>query len=227
MQLTNPYLKDLCAAIEEYDYPRETYDFKENKEVYHPNMRTLEAWMLERLRGQDRCTVKDGLSNVLYWGYSRGKGLREYRIKRFRNSITYDKLDSFMKIVPDTVGIRRIQMPQFSGMSFITKIMMFLDPGRYPVLDMKIANAFSQKPEFGPLEHLVFRKKTDTSIRITKNNRCVYNKWAAWCEEIATWANAQLLCPSILAADVERAVFVWTKESEQDRGMRLLRGPDG
>lgn len=118
-------------------------------------------------------------------------------------------------------------------MSFVTKIMMFLDPGKQPVLDTKIAEAFSQSPDFQPLQALAFRRKADygkradTQVRITGNNECVYNEWAAWCMRIAAWANAEPAspCRGIRAVDVERAVFTLAESPDRAAAWRLLRGP--
>ena len=142
-----------------------------------------------------------------------------------------------MKIARDTrppgpIDIKRIGFPQFSGLSFITKIMMFLDPDRWPVLDMKIAEAFSQSPDFPPLRALKFKKKADfgkkshTQAKITGNNECVYNEWAAWCTGIAAWATEEPASPGrrIRAVDVERAVFTLAKSPDRAAAWRLLRG---
>lgn len=227
----------LRAAIERYDFPTVTYDFERDEEVRHPDMRTVEAWVWRLLLARDRCDVKDGLSNVLYWGYMNSPGLRDFRVEAFRRNVTDDQLDRFMNITrrtppPGPIDIKRIGFPQFSGMSFVTKIMMFLDPDRWPVLDMKIAETFSQSPDFPPLQALAFKKKADfgkkadNQVRITGNNEYVYNEWAAWCTGIAVWANAEPAspCRDIRAVDVERAVFTLAKSPDRAAAWRLLRG---
>ena len=227
----------LRAAIERYDFPSVTYDFKKQREIRHPDMPAVEASVLELLRAPDRCDVKDGLSNVLYWGYMNSPGRRDFRVEAFRKNVTNDQLDSFMSLArctppPGPIDIKRIGFPQFSGMSFVTKIMMFLDPDRRPVLDTKIAEAFSQSPDFPPLQALAFRrkadfgKKADTQVRITGDNECAYNAWAAWCMRIAAWANAEseFPCRGIRAVDVERAVFTLAESRDRAGAWRLLRG---
>ena len=52
------------------------------------------------------------------------------------------------------VALRRLKLSQFSQMSFTTKILMFLDPDSYPVLDLRIAKAYANRPDFPPLQGL-------------------------------------------------------------------------
>ena len=233
------YATALLGAIEGYDFPTVTYDFDKREEVRHPDMRSVETWVRRLLLARNRCDVRDGLSNVLYWGYMNSPGRRDFRVKAFRENVTDDQLDGFMRIgrrtpAPGLLDFKGIGLPQFSGMSFVTKIIMFLDPDRQPVLDMRIAEAFSRSPDFPPLQALAFRtkadfgKNADTQVRITRHNECVYNEWAAWCVRIAAWANAEPTspCSGIRAVDVERAVFTLAESPDRAGAWRLLRGPE-
>ena len=228
---TSDYASALCAAIREYDFPTVTCEFDAGeKEIRHADMGGVEDRIRGLLISSSRKQVKDGLSNVLYWGYANSPGRRRYRVGRFRKDVTDDQLDRFAEIAactppPGPVRIKSIGLPQFSGMSFITKIIMFLDPAGYPVLDMKIAEAFSQSSGFAPLEGLVFRKRVDTTIRVTKMNECVYGKWASWCRDIAEHVNAGSgsSCAGVRAVDIERALF--TLADRGPEAWRLLHGP--
>lgn len=231
---TSDYGSALCTAIREYDFPAVTCDFDAGgTEIPHADMRGVEDRIRELLVSSSRKQVKDGLSNVLYWGYANSPGRRDYRVRKFRKDVTDDQLDRFAEIAartppPGPARIKKIGLPQFSGMSFITKIMMFLDPAGCPVLDMKIAEAFSQSSGFPPLEGLVFRKRSDTTIRVTKVNECVYGKWASWCGGIAEYVNASgSSCEGLRAVDVERALFTLADSDRGAEAWRLLRGPRG
>ena len=179
------YATAWSAAIERYDFPTVTYDFEKCEEIHHPDMRNVETWVRRLLLARNRRDVRNGLSNVLYWGYMNSPGPRDFKVGKFRKNVTANQLDSFMRIAlrtpaPGLLEIKGIGLPQFSGMSFVTKIMMFLNPDRQPVLDMKLAEAFSQSPDFPPLQALTFKKKADfgkdadTQVRITQHNECVY-----------------------------------------------------
>ncbi len=229
---TSDYGSALCTAIRKYDFPAVTCDFNAgDAEIRHADMGGVEDCIRELLISSSRKQVKDGLSNVLYWGYANSPGRRRYRVGKFRNDVTDDQLDSFAEIAactppPGPIRIKKIGLPQFSGMSFITKIMMFLDPAGCPVLDMRIADAFSQSSDFPPLEGLVFRKRADTTIRVSRMNECVYRKWASWCGGIAEYVSASGSCEGVRAVDVERALFTLA-DSDETAAWRLLRGPRG
>lgn len=230
---TSDYASTLCAAIREYRFPPVTFDFQAREETRHADMRGVEDRIRGLLTAPSRQEMKDGLSNVLYWGYANSPGPRDDRVGKFRKGVTDDQLDCFAELAactppPGPVRIKKIGLPQFSGMSFITKIMMFLDPAGCPVLDMKIAEAFSQSAGFAPLEGLVFRKRSDTTIRVTKVNECVYGKWASWCGGIAEYVNASgSSCEGLRAVDVERALFTLADSDRGAEAWTLLRGPRG
>ena len=106
-------------------------------------MRELEAAIGAQLKSSDTVKVKDGLSNVLYWGYY-NDGRRDYKVKRFRSKVTEEQLGCGIQIFNDVCGpglteIRDWILPIFSNMSFISKLRMFLDPTRYVTLDLKLA----------------------------------------------------------------------------------------
>ena len=233
------YASALCAAAREYRFPPVTFDFEAGEQIRHADMRGAEDRIRRLLMARSRQQVRDGLANVLYWGYANSPGRRDYRVEEFQRDVTGDQLDRFAEIAartppPGPARIKKIGLPQFSGMSFITKIMMFLDPAGCPVLDMKIAEAFSQSSGFPPLEGLVFRKRSrfrgrsDTTIRVTKMNECVYSKWASWCGSIAEYVNASgSSCEGLRAVDVERALFALADSDRGAEAWSLLRGPRG
>ena len=232
------YASALRAAIERYRFPAVTYDFEKEREICHADMRDVEECIRGQLRDKKTKTVKEGLANVLYWGYANNPGPRAHRVEKFLKSVTEKMVEDFISVAesqetPELFDIKKIGLPQFSGMSFVTKLIMFLNPDRQPVLDMKIAESFSQRSEFPPLEALVFRKradfgkKADTRINITKRNQSVYGEWASWCRETAASANAESGSSgkSFRAVDVERAVFALADACDRAEAWRLLRGP--
>ena len=115
-------------------------------------MLAVEQYIGTLLRSKDFSAVKDGLSNVLYWGYAR-QPIRDFRVSDFRKTIPdperEPKLDQFAQLMRSGrsdlfQSIKKLQLRQFSQISFVSKILMFLDPTRYPVLDLKIAKAFAK-----------------------------------------------------------------------------------
>ena len=70
-------------------------------------------------------------SSVQFGGYAR-VGYRSVRVERFRQGITAGQLlsaqQAFQNLAePGVIEIKRLDMPEFSGLSFISKIRMFLD----------------------------------------------------------------------------------------------------
>ena len=120
-------------------------------------------------------------------------------------------------------ALKRLKLPQFSQMSFTTKILMFLDPNSYPVLDLKLAKAYAQRGGFPPLQDLTVHM----SIPITVNNGTCYGQWAYWCRSIAARVNGApgSPCRDLRAVDVERALFVLADSGRMGEALSLLAGP--
>ena len=108
------YAKKLCDAVEAYDYPVVTYDFQNGREVCHENMCQVEEKIQTQLLSEDPEEVRNGLSNVIYWGYasqrSEGKGpcdgyvpmtgRQKDRIPKFQKVDDRD-IDRFIQLVKD------------------------------------------------------------------------------------------------------------------------------
>ena len=230
------YADVLCKALWCFSFPKVTFDFRNSQRTQHEDMRGVEKCIGALLSHEDPVDVKDGLSNVLYWGYARQQGRRGHKVRTFRNMMksTDDRrLVGFMEFVgptPDTrvaerlLALKKLGLPEFGQMSFATKILMFLDPDRYPVLDLKIARATANKSYFAPLQKLTVNQ---TSIPVTRANAAGYARWACWCRSIATRINEipQSPCGDLRAVDVERAVFQLADSEEMDKVRTLLEGP--
>lgn len=197
----------------------------------------VEKHIHDLLCSKDLLSVKDGLSNVLYWGYANSPGLQKHRVRRFRDAVadSDSRLEAFAELteshpLPTLLCIRQVELPQFSQTSFASKILMFLDPAIHPVLDLKISRAFANKPCFPPLLDLTFN---DTGIPITQKNVVVYEKWACWCRGIAALVNGLRASPrhDLRAVDIERALFTLAgndgDEDDPGKARAILRGPEG
>lgn len=246
------YTMKLCDAVEAYDFPAVTYDFKHGIEINHCEsdpthevkkhrecMREVEETIGSQLRCEDMDVVKVGLSNVLYWGCA-GPKLQHLRwtwISKFQDGVKDYQLDRFKRVVhrlrgpghPGLVAIRGRRnnktdnMPRFTMIPFVSKIRMFLDPSNYPVLDTQIAE-FANSPS-SPLYGLKMQSG------ITEGNDEVYENWASRCRQIARRINAydDSPCEDLLAVDVERGIFhLAGLDCEDDRikACRLLLGPE-
>ena len=248
-------LRDYAAlvsdAVGDYCFPTVTFDFYRHSERRHADMRGVEQCIGKSLRSDDLHAVRDGLSNVLYWGWAQRPGLRDSKVRDFRNGKnrvlpTDDRLVRFKGLVrcwcsrrvaaesavrPDDAppiaqrlqDLKSLGLPQFSQMSFTTKILMFLDPENCPVLDLRIAKAVAEVGDFARLQGLKFGRG---GIRITKANAACYACWSLWCKRTAARVNEapESPCRGLRAVDVERALFTRVATG-MDQVRTLLAGP--
>ena len=150
----------LCRTVQAFSFPAVTFDFVNDRACRHSDMRGVEKHVRDLLCSGDSCAVRDGLSNVLYWGWAQAPGLRDFKVAAFRKKLQPGdhRLAGFSKLVksmPESatdrlLALKCLKLPQFSQMSFTTKILMFLDPNSYPVLDLKLAKAYAQHGGFPP-----------------------------------------------------------------------------
>lgn len=172
----------------------------------------VEKLMQSDLKCCDPLLVKNGLSNVLYWGYAQ-IGYRDRRVKRFRDKVSNHQLKAtvllFRQMEDDGLKqIKSLALPEFSGMSFISKIRMFLDPKNHVVLDQQILKMNSaQVPTI--LREISFGGN-DTQIRITQRNVEVYRAWCKKCVEIS----GRYFSSVYNAVDVERGFFTLIQEQQ-------------
>ncbi|EHK67685.1 hypothetical protein KYC_04072 [Achromobacter arsenitoxydans SY8] len=147
--------------------------------------------------------VKDGLSNVLYWGFAQMGGLAVIRADRFRSSVTQDQLASAAQLFavsrcPSLVSIARLKLPQFSGVSFVSKVRMFLDPNGSATLDKQIMKIHRLRPT----TVLAAVRALKTAIPVNTSNSAAYEAWCARLAQIR-----RLYLPSLRVVDIERGLF--------------------
>ena len=180
-------MDDLIACVNGYNYPSHVFSFNENVELKFENYRSLEKYILKELESNDPNIIKNGLSNVLYWGHFRA-GYRDVRVNKFRSKIKNEQLELFHNHIQNhsygCQAIKRINMPEFSGLAFISKVLMFLDPSNYVTLDKKIMQLKDENNFNNPITNIAFRVN-DTSIRINDNSQFWYLKWCGLCKKIA------------------------------------------
>ncbi len=237
----------LCETVRDYDFPPVTYDFAKNKEICHGNMCAVEQDIQDLLCSGDTQKVNDGLSKVLYWGWAQKPGRGKSWGEEFRKAELENKLKGFVQLVqklekrPKSCealsgsellwDIHKLRLPKFTyGISFMSKILMFIDPERYPVLDKGIAEAYANSFFcFSPLQDLTF----NTNIRVdNKKNRKAYENWACWCRKIAKVVNKspESPCNHFRAVDVERALFTLARVNKAyaiPAAHAILAGPEG
>lgn len=210
----------LRDAIRRYDFPRVAYDFQAQRELVFPSMSLLEQHVGKLLTSGDSAVVKDGLSNVLYWGYARS-GYRNYRVEAFRRQVTSQQLASVVPLLaqpslPTLFEVASLKLPGFSGLSFLSKVLMMIAPREFVVLDLKLAGLrLVSTPN---IFHALKFPASGTQVPATP--RCIgfYTAWCAFCQD---WAEA-INDPSLRAVDIERGVYQLLTEGRMDAVLPLL-----
>lgn len=203
----------LIKAISAYDYPFITYDFVEDRVRQFHDKFEFERFLKNLLVGSNMLSIKDGLSGILYWGYCRSPQRAKSRINRFRDEVSDAQLRTTGELFPILEGtglmrLKRIGLPQFSNMAFITKLRTFLDPEHYCVLDKKIAS-------LAPLAKRLNRQPT--YIPMTQDNERIYGWWVDACSSLAS-----RLSTEARPVDVERGLFHLVEHEKADVAEKLL-----
>jgi len=205
MAIDNNRKEMLRQAIYDYDFPFVTFNFADARETRYSSMRQVETEIRGQLLSDTPDSIKDGFSNVLYWGYAR-TGYRWARINDFRNKATTEKLSQAGETLrglsrSDVRQIAKLKLPQFSGLSFISKVRMFLDPANYVVLDLQLLKLRGQGQ---PNLFDAITSAAKTSIAVTKRNETIYEQWCGYCRQVAAREFGGI---DVRAVDVERGVF--------------------
>ena len=219
MTLDSKDVNSLENAISRYAFPPVTYDFLTEREVRHANMREVESKIRDFLTSGRRDEVKYGLAKILYWGWARRPGIRDHRVRRFLRNVAEEQLNEAARglALLDGPGLRRIEslgLPEFSRMSFVSKVRMFLDPEQFVVLDRTLAGISTAKQStlFGEL-------KVGTSIGITARNEAVYRRWCDLCVDAAgTYFGGT----GVIAADIERGIFQMVNDGQTEAAARIV-----
>lgn len=220
--LTNTQKFDLETSIINYSFPCVAYDFNNNTELQFESIIQLEFHIFNQLNSQDITNIKDGLSNVLYWGYARS-GYRNYRVNLFRNKITDIQLKSAQQLFkrtqqPSITSIKSLSMPQFSGISFISKICMFLNPQTSAVLDLQIMKMKFTEYGNNTVLNNISHTLRETGIRASNPNSVAYTTWCDKLLEISDiYFNSKYR-----VVDIERGFFVLIEKNQIDYASRIL-----
>jgi hypothetical protein len=152
MVISGEQAKFLKQAIEEYDYPKVLFDFQANTEITYPSMRELESEIKSDLMSGSPNRVRDGLSNILYWGH-RTSGYYWRRVNNFRTKVTASQLHQAAYELPRLKGagllkLKEIGLPEFTNISFLSKVRMFIDPANWVVLDRNLLRTYRVIPDY-------------------------------------------------------------------------------
>ena len=202
--LTKKQIGTLQKSIRGYSFPAIYYDFASHVEMNAGNIGSLETIIYNMLISQKQQQVKYGLANIIYWGNANA-GYQKNRTCKFLNNVTAAQLQKFQSIVANQKmlslrSIKRIGMPQYSGISFISKILMFLNPKQYCVLDFHIAKLANRS---GTKAIHNLKKYTKHPLPFTTHNCKIYYQWCNECQKISN----QYYSGKYRVVDIERRFF--------------------
>lgn len=201
MPLNVPQVRELDDAIRAYAFPSVYFDFARGCEVKAPGMSAVEVEIRNLLVSTAPDRIRDGLANVIYWGYAQ-IGYRSFRVRRFRDQVTADQLDRFQTLIASgqkrLADIGALGLPQFSGVSFVSKILTFIDPERYCVLDKQLLKLGTTSGH-----RALDTVSAGTQIRITVDNEKAYDGWRAECAAIS----ARYFSGQHRVVEIERGFF--------------------
>lgn len=210
--LTKNQIDDLSLSISQYDFPQIYWDFSKDKEINAKNLHYLEQIIKDQLTSENSNEVIHGLANVIYWGNA-NSGYRIHRMKMFITGVAEDQISKFKLLTSKADDgtllkeIQKLKMPQFSGISFISKITTFLNPENNGILDLVISKLGESQGN-----KALNRITKTTTIPTTKNNCAAYYDWCNECRNINKkyYGNK-----NYRAVDIERGFFNLIKKDKR------------
>jgi len=176
MPLTGEQISFLREAIGRYSFPAIYYDFKQNREVRASIMEEVEHVINGQLYSVHAEDVRNGLANILYWGYA-NVGYRDIRVDDLNNNISIRQIKAFQALLaddrtPTMAEFKTIHIPQYSGMSFLSKVLMFLNPTEYCILDKQIVLSTNRELTKSP-QPAILRAKGEPNQNFLSQRGCL------------------------------------------------------
>lgn len=175
-----------------------------------------------------------GFLSVIFWGYISGadgvvrKARALSKVRAFRDGIKgksptpKSDLISIIKTAREFVGmndlknaLHELMKIKYLGMSFSSKIIMFMDPDKSAVYDSIIASQLESDLNLD----FLYINTTGSSKKHKINQSKTYKMWCDFCrdtaillnEKNAQWIDWNGKCENFRAVDVERAFFALGK----------------
>jgi len=206
----------LLDAAGRYSYPCVVWDFSKRRELELESMRCVESTIREQLTSGDPDAVKHGLADVVYWGF-RSQGYYKRRFSDFLTRVSAVHVEMASRLLPEVKGValrklKALGLPQFSNMTFLSKLRMFLDPERYVALDKHLANLALARTATMFRDLRTYKK---AGIPCNERNIPVYARWCGVCRR---WGQEI----GLHAVDVERGVYTLAKEGPLDLAASIV-----
>ncbi len=185
MALNSTQINQLDFAIQQNLLPAIYFDFVTEKSVHAASMSEVENVIGQQLRSAATQAVKHGLANIIYWGYANTE-YRDQWVSHFLQRANDDVLRDFQRELAaqgallDLIQLKKIRLPLYSGMSSLSKVLTFLNPQDYCVLDAPLAQLKAVPNR--ALHQMTFQ--TGRQVAVTQHNQTIHNQWRAECAAI-------------------------------------------
>ena len=217
MPLSPSQVATLRTAIDSYAFPPAHFDYVVGAPVLGLSMTDVESRIRRDLISGHDVGIKKGLSNVLYWGFAQMGGLAAVRVDRFRTRVSQAQLAAAAVLLtaprPPLTEIAALGLPQFSGVSFVSKVRMFLDPSGSATLDNQIMKIHVARPT----TVLAAVRSRTTTIPVTAGNSAAYE---AWCARLEYIKRTYFLDTRVV--DIERGLFHLVQTGQVEYAATLL-----
>ena len=247
MPLNEAQTEGLSNATRNYNYPFVTYDFGHNIRMQHPNKYSFENSIRQQLTSGDEDVVRDGLSNVLYWGYERDNR-RDYKVCEFRKNIwSSQDLDNLNAVSPSLEEISSValsrkidrEIPLLGHAMALFNDIDALHPNminhrhlkklpEYGLAFITKTFMFLDPERFVALDSKIHKLREypqtifanlDNHLNLTQNNVDVYQQWCELCVRIAN----EYPDLNARAVDVERGIYQMVQDGQtQDAAVILV-----
>jgi hypothetical protein len=203
----------------------------------------LEHYWHDREKSTNLDNLIDCLVRITCFGYSKTPGRRDLRITEIKTKKTRDALASRFSDIAHAINgillhdgtspalairiLHGLELPGFGRLSFGSKLLMFLNPAKFVVLDSKVATALNQrtlKCVHFTSEFADFCGRLQKRISATRKEKLgtilprgswpeIYGDWCTACEaEAKRWNDLpDHQGESWIASDIERVAFSVSK----------------
>lgn len=225
LQSTGPMSEKLRQVLEKashrFDSLGFTFDFVNNVRVPHESVREVERTIRDELQSEKTEVVRDGLSNVLYWGHV-GNGNKGTRISRFRRRVLTTQLVAASELFrrlegPGILELKALRLPEFSALSCLSKLRMLLQPRQYVAMDRKLLKL--RECSSRTLFHNLKLWGNLGYIPSTMHNQIVYQRW---CEFCLRKAKRYFRDTDVRAVEVERGILDLVDKNRLDAAAQIL-----
>lgn len=220
MALNSNQIKQLSSAICPSNFPSIYCDFLTGQSIQAATVKDVEEAIRKLLLSSSTQEVKHGLANIIYWGYA-DVVYRDQRVSHFLERANDDVIQVFQRLLQtqgtlNLIQLKNVRLPDYSGMSSLSKILTFLNPQDYCVLDAPLAQLKAVPNR--ALHQLTFQ--TGRQVAVTQHNQDIYDQWRAECAAI----NQKYFASKYRTVEIERGFSYLIQHEASETAKEIYAG---